>query len=145
VKALGPPKFAVARARLFANPDLPKERNIQRRRAARLQVEMKKHEGNRVNGRPIVDQAMTATERMELYCARHPESPSAVRRPQLTTRGQLWIALLGSSVEEGIVGIGPTVQAALRAFDAQYMAGLHPPAGAVTSRRALPRSILSAS
>ena len=30
--------------------------------------------------------------------------------------------------EEGIVGIGPTVTAALRAFDAQYLAGLRPPA-----------------
>jgi hypothetical protein len=31
-------------------------------------------------------------------------------------------------VEEGIVGIGTTVTAALRAFDAQYLAGLRPPA-----------------
>jgi hypothetical protein len=30
-------------------------------------------------------------------------------------------------VEEGIVGIGSTVSAALRAFDAQYLAGQHPP------------------
>jgi len=39
----------------------------------------------------------------------------------LIFRGDLWIALLGPSVEEGIVGIGPTVAAALRAFDAQYL------------------------
>jgi len=31
-------------------------------------------------------------------------------------------------VEKGIVGIGQTVEAALRAFDAQYLAGLRPPA-----------------
>jgi len=31
-------------------------------------------------------------------------------------------------VEEGIIGIGSTVTAALRAFDAQYLAGLRPPA-----------------
>jgi hypothetical protein len=30
-------------------------------------------------------------------------------------------------VEEGIVGIGPSVSAALRAFDTQYLAGLRPP------------------
>jgi hypothetical protein len=71
---------------------------------------------------------LAAMERMELYCADHPGSPSAARRPQLIFRGQLWIALLGPSVEEGIVGIGPTVEAALRAFDAQYLAGLRPPA-----------------
>ena len=28
---------------------------------------------------------------------------------------------------EGIVGIGPSVAAALRAFDVQYLAGLRPP------------------
>jgi len=50
-----------------------------------------------------------------------------VRSPQLFFRSDLWIALLGSSVEEGIVGIGPTVASALRAFDAQYLLGLQPP------------------
>ncbi|PWT86219.1 MAG: hypothetical protein C5B58_01775 [Acidobacteria bacterium] len=72
--------------------------------------------------------AMAAKEQMELYCTAHPGSPSSVRRPRLFVRGELWIALLGPSVEEGIVGIGSTVTAALRAFDAQYLAGLRPPA-----------------
>ena len=81
-------------------------------------------------------------ERMDLYCAAHPGSPSAARRPQLLYRGQLWIALLGPSVEEGIVGIGPTVGAALRAFDAQYLAGLRPPGQG--PRRGLYNSRLSA-
>ena len=67
-------------------------------------------------------------ERMELYCAAHPGSPTAARRPQLTYREQLWIALLGPNLEQGIVGIGQTVEGALRAFDAQYLAGLRPPA-----------------
>jgi len=61
---------------------------------------------------------------MESYCAAHPNSPSAVRHPALSIRTGLWIALLGPSVEEGIVGIGFTVEAALHAFDVQYMAGL---------------------
>jgi hypothetical protein len=74
-------------------------------------------------------------EQMELYCRAHAGSPSAVRRPRLFIRGELWIALLGPSVEEGIVGIGPSVPAALRAFDAQYLAGLRPPPQA-PSRRA---------
>jgi hypothetical protein len=76
-------------------------------------------------------------EQIELYCAAHPGSPSAVRRPRLFVRGELWVALLGPSVEEGIVGIGPTVAAALRAFDAQYLAGLRPPSEASKSRRSL--------
>ena len=56
---------------------------------------------------------------MRSYYLAHPGSPSAVRRPQLSNRGDLWIALLGPSVEKGIVGIGPSVKAALRAFDIQ--------------------------
>jgi len=77
--------------------------------------------------RRVVDYATAAAEQMEHYCATHPGSPSAVRSPQLFFRGDLWIALLGPSVEGGIVGIGPTVASALRAFDAQYLVGLQPP------------------
>lgn len=76
--------------------------------------------------RLVVDYATAAVEQMEHYCTVHPGSPSAVRRPRLLFRGELWIALLGPSVEEGIVGIGSTVAAALRAFDTQYLLGLSP-------------------
>jgi len=81
---------------------------------------------------------------MELYCRAHPSSPSAVRGPQLFLRGELWIAVLGPSVEEGIVGIGPTVEAALRAFDAQYLAGLRPPAPKIRAQPGFRRSAISA-
>ena len=74
-----------------------------------------------------MDYAAEAMEQMKHYCATHPGSPSDVRRPQLFFRGDLWIAMLGPSLEEGIVGIGPTVEAALRAFDAQYLIQLPPP------------------
>ena len=74
--------------------------------------------------RHVHDYAAAAIEQMKVYCAAHPGSPSAVRRPQLFFRSDLWIALLGPSLEEGIVGIGPTVAAALRAFDAQYLVSL---------------------
>jgi hypothetical protein len=73
------------------------------------------------------DPSLGAREEMQSYCVAHPGSPSAVRRPQLSSRGDLWIALLGPSVEKGIVGIGPSVEAALRAFDAQYLGFLGPP------------------
>src|SRR5262245_35145810 len=88
---------------------------------------MRTNNGFKRNGHLAGNPTLTALERMELYCAAHPGSPSAARRPQLVYRGQLWVALLGPSVEEGIVGIGQTVEAALRAFDAQYLAGLRPP------------------
>jgi hypothetical protein len=77
--------------------------------------------------RHAVDYAAAAIEEMKYYCATHPGSPSAVRRPELSIRGDLWIALLGPNMEEGIIGIGPTVEAALRAFDAQYLIALRPP------------------
>ena len=88
---------------------------------------MKTLNGSTSNGNFFGDPTLAAMERMERYCASHPGSPSAARQPQLIYRGQLWIALLGPTVEEGIVGIGQTVEAALRAFDAQYLAGLRPP------------------
>jgi hypothetical protein len=69
-----------------------------------------------------------ASGEMIKYCAVHPKSPTATRRPQLSLRNGLWIALLGSSVEDGIVGIGSTVEGALRAFDTRYaLARVHWP------------------
>src|SRR6266481_8929362 len=82
--------------------------------------------GHTPRRRRFVNYAGEAIEQMKVYCASHPGSPSAVRRPQLFFRSDLWIALLGPTIEEGIVGIGPTVVAALRAFDVQYLAGLRP-------------------
>ena len=80
-----------------------------------------------------VDYAAAAGYQMEQYCREHPGSPSAARRPQLFFRGDLWIALLGPNMEEGIVGIGSTVRAALRAFDTQYFAGQALPNESVNS------------
>src|SRR6266480_6471650 len=101
---------------------------------------MKKNTG-RVSGRGrVTDHAATAMEQTESYCRAHPGSPSAVRRPQLFFRGELWISLLGPSVEEGIVGIGATVVAALRAFDVQYLAGLRPAVETASKVGALRRS-----
>jgi hypothetical protein len=89
----------------------------------RSNTQMKK---NRPVSRPrrVMNYEAAAMKQMELYCIAHPGSPSAVHHPQLFIRGELWVALLGPSLEEGIVGIGSTVAAALRAFDVQYLAGL---------------------
>jgi len=87
---------------------------------------MKKNNGHPPPQGHVRDYAAAAMEQMELYCMAHPSSPSAVRRPRLFFRSELWIALLGSTMDEGIAGIGPTIAAALRAFDAQYLAGLRP-------------------
>jgi hypothetical protein len=90
--------------------------------------------------RRVVNYATAPIEQMELYCAAHPGSPSAVRGPKLFFRSDLWVAVLGPSVEEGIVGIGSTVAAALRAFDVQYLAGLRPEVEAASKVGALRRS-----
>jgi hypothetical protein len=74
-----------------------------------------------------IDQAMAAKERAELYFAENPRSPAAVRRPELSIRSGRWVALLGRSNAEGIVGVGSTAETALRAFDAQYLAARRPP------------------
>jgi len=87
------------------------------------------------NGLQPDDPTLTAMEEIESYYAAHSGSPSAVRRPRLFVRGELWVALLGPSVEEGIVGIGRNVAEALRAFDAQYLVGLRPPSEALRFRR----------
>ncbi len=89
--------------------------------------------GHTPRRRRVVDYATAAVEQMDQYCMEHPRSPSAARRPQLFFRGDLWIALLGPNVEEGIVGIGSTVSAALRAFDVQYLAGQRPPNESISS------------
>jgi hypothetical protein len=68
-------------------------------------------------------------KRIERYCASHPRSPAAERRPSLFRRGNVWVALLGRSIQDGVVGFGLTVEAALRAFDVQYRKTLQPEAG----------------
>jgi hypothetical protein len=77
-------------------------------------------------------------DRMERYFTLHPRSPSAVRRPQLSRRRGTFIALLGHSLDNGVVGIGNTVENALRAFDLQYLRALEPqPDGNEIVRRRL--------
>lgn len=75
-----------------------------------------------------------ALERAALYFAAHPGSPSAVRSPKLSHRCGVWVALLGRNLREGIAGMGPTVETALRAFDVHYLNTLRPPADAVVEQ-----------
>jgi hypothetical protein len=63
----------------------------------------------------------------EAYFAAHPGSPSAVRRPKLRVRCGTWFATLGWTLGKRMVGVGMTVEAAFRSFDAQYLAALRPP------------------
>jgi hypothetical protein len=76
-----------------------------------------------------------AVLQVEQYLVDHPGSPSAVRRPKVLREGDTFIVLLGRDVQHGIVGLGNTVENALRAFDLQYCNFLRPPAaGSVTAK-----------
>src|SRR5437660_12921432 len=81
-----------------------------------------------LNGQHAANQTLAAMEEMERYCAAHPRGPAAIRRSRLSIRGRTVVALLGPAIEEGIAGFGDTVQAALRAFDAQYSSAFRRPA-----------------
>lgn len=53
------------------------------------------------------------------YADEHPRSPSALRRPRILFRGRNAVAMLpGAFGDDAIGGVGPTVFAALEAFDA---------------------------
>jgi hypothetical protein len=70
---------------------------------------------------------------VEQYLVDHPGSPSAVRRPKVFREGDTFIVLLGRDVQHGIVGLGNTVENALRAFDLQFLSMRRPP-GRVVQR-----------
>jgi len=88
---------------------------------------MKKFVSQRNGATCDTERIARATEEMDQYCEAHPRGPAAVRRPQLFRRGNNFVALLGRSVAEGIVGFGSTVPSALRAFEQQYLKALRPP------------------
>jgi hypothetical protein len=54
------------------------------------------------------------------YYASHPHSPAALRHPRILIDDGRYVALLGRSVNRGIVGFGSSVASALRAFDDLY-------------------------
>jgi hypothetical protein len=54
------------------------------------------------------------------YCAAHPGSPTARRHPHILVYHGRYVALLGRSINRGILGFGSTVASALRAFDDLY-------------------------
>lgn len=74
-----------------------------------------------------IETKQAAIESVKSYFAAHPGSPSAVQRPLLFRYGKVWTASLVPNLREGIAGFGPTVDAALRDFDAQYLCVLRSP------------------
>lgn len=54
------------------------------------------------------------------YYSAHPQSPAARRHPRIFIDHGRYVALLGRSINRGIVGFGSSVASALRAFDDLY-------------------------
>ena len=73
-------------------------------------------------------EALAAEIEFITYCEAHPGSPCAVRRPTVSYRGAVWLALLGQNLQDGVYGLGNTLSAALADFDRQYLSLLHPQA-----------------
>ena len=71
--------------------------------------------------RSAAEQEAAALAELERYCAEHPGSPVARRRPRLFARGRSWVALHSTPFQNGVAAIGDSVRAALRAFDLQYL------------------------
>ncbi len=46
--------------------------------------------------------------------------PSVLYRPALSADGNMWCALLGDNLQEGVAGFGETPDAAMRAFDKAF-------------------------
>jgi hypothetical protein len=77
--------------------------------------------------------------RVKQYFANHPGSPSAVRQPKVLRQGKTFFVLLGRDVQHGVVGLGNTVENALRAFDLRYLDALLPLARRRVTARARSR------
>lgn len=73
------------------------------------------------------EQALQVEIEFSTYCEQHPGGPAAVRHPTICCRGKTWTVILGANLQEGIVGLGNTLGAALADFDRQYLNLLHPP------------------
>ena len=48
------------------------------------------------------------------YSAEHPGGPAATQQPKILVRGGKYVALLGSSISDGVFGFRSTVASALR-------------------------------
>ena len=54
------------------------------------------------------------------YCQAHPDSPAAQRHPRVGWDHGRYIALLGRSLDRGIIGFGSSIASALHTFDDLY-------------------------
>ncbi len=54
----------------------------------------------------------------QMYCvADHMQRPSVLFRPAMSIDGNMWCALYGDNLQDGVAGFGDTPDEAMRAFD----------------------------
>lgn len=58
---------------------------------------------------------------VEQFLAEQPRSPAARFRPELIAFRDMWLAFIGSDLEEGASGIGRTPCAALKDFNRHFL------------------------
>lgn len=78
---------------------------------------------NAAAGEPLAIEQETQS-----YFAAHPTGPAALRHPRVIKQCGVWLALEPNG-QMDILGVGPTVGAALAAFDREYLNHLRPVAG----------------
>ena len=69
-----------------------------------------------------------------IFC-RSPRQSQRGQRPKVFRQGDTFIVLLGRDVQDGIVGLGNTVESALRVFDLQYFNALPPLEARITTAK----------
>ena len=57
----------------------------------------------------------------EKYAAADKRRPSVLYRPHLAKDGDMWSALYGDNIQEGVCGFGETPDLAMRDFDSKWM------------------------
>lgn len=64
--------------------------------------------------------ARQASQTIQAIAASY-DRPSAIFRPSLAPDGDQWCALYGENLAVGVSGFGPTPEAAMAAFDAEWV------------------------
>ncbi|HJX97903.1 MAG TPA: hypothetical protein VJ281_03435 [Chthoniobacterales bacterium] len=58
---------------------------------------------------------------VETFLENHPRSPAARLRPRMGMVGDTWLAFIGSKLQPGASGLGPTPCGALEDFNRHFM------------------------
>ena len=75
----------------------------------------------------ICHEARMASAEIQYVAGQHAR-PSVLYRPKLSADGDMWCALLGDNLMEGVAGFGETPAKAMEVFDKAFLNALTPAA-----------------